>query len=194
MNPRQASAAHAPAPAPEDGAAPAAGGARNRRRTLVVFVLAAVSLGGIGAGVTTAAWTDNGFFSGQAEAAVFSLKGSVDGTTFVSSNDADQISLTIPAQELANLLPGQTRTIDLWVANEGSVNAALTSSAGFVSSTFATDPTVALVDLAATLTPVSTSGSVDKFQLTVVTPLTWSVLNQNESGQIVVTITGTATA
>lgn len=186
---------HAPATAaPGSRSSRQANGTRGPLRPLIAFSLAAVSVCGIGAAVTTAAWTDNVLFSGRAEAAVFSLRGSLDGTTFTASNDADDISLTIPADKLAGLLPGQTRTIDLWVANEGSVNAALTGSVRFLSSTFTQDPTVALTDLAATLTPVSTSGAIDKFQLTVSTPLTWSVLNQNGSGQIVVTIVGTATA
>ncbi len=166
----------------------------SRRRPVLAFALATVALGGVGAAITTAAWTDDVFFSGHAGAAVFTLKGSLDGTTFTTSNDVNEINLSIPSDRLSNLLPGQTRTIDLWVTNAGSVNAALVGSASFRESTFATDPTVALTDLAATLTPVSTSGATDKFQLTLTTPLDWSVLNQTGSGHIVVTITGTATA
>lgn len=167
---------------------------KGKSRPIIAFALAALAIGGIGAAATSAAWTDNVFFSAQAEAASFNLKGSLDGKTFVESDSAEKIELVIPADKLANLLPGQTRTIDLWVTNEGTVNAALTGSVAFTASTFAENPKVSVSGLVATLTPVTTTGATDQFQLVVTTPADWSTKNQKATGTIVVTIAGTATA
>jgi hypothetical protein len=168
---------------------------KRTRRPIAAFALAVLAVGGIGAAVTSAAWTDNVFFAAKAEAATFNLQGSLDGSTWKESDDQSSIELTVPASQLANLLPGQTRTITLHVKNTGSVNAALTGTAVFASgSTFTTNPTVAVDGLAATLTPTSGAGATDQFTLTVTAPADWAATNQGKSGTIIVTVTGTATA
>src|SRR5690606_40575280 len=52
---------------------------KGKRRPIIAFALAALAVGGIGAAATSAAWTDNVFFSAQAESATFNLQGSIDG-------------------------------------------------------------------------------------------------------------------
>ncbi|MBO1031235.1 hypothetical protein IPV09_07775 [Tessaracoccus sp. SD287] len=166
-----------------------------KRRALVPFFLAVLAVGGVGAAATSAAWTDNTFFSGSAAGATFNLQGSLDGVTWKESASADSVQLVIPASQLNHLLPGQTRTIDLWVNNDSSVNAALTSTVAFASnSTFTTLPTVSISDLSATLTPTGSTGSSDKFQLVLTTPADWAASNQGATGTVTVTISGTATA
>ena len=166
-----------------------------KRRALVPFFLAVLAVGGIGAAATSAAWTDNTFFSGAAAGATFNLQGSLDGTTWKESNSANSIELVIPASQLNNLLPGQTRTIDLWVNNASSVNAALTSTVAIApNSTFTTAPTVVITDLSAALTPVGSTGSSDKFQLVLTTPTDWAPTNQGATGTVTVTISATATS
>ncbi|CAH0167301.1 MULTISPECIES: hypothetical protein [unclassified Microbacterium] len=168
---------------------------RRKRHPLVAFGLAALAVGGVGAAITSAAWTDNTLFAAPAAAATFDLQGSLDGKTWTQSGNADAIELTIPTSQLANLLPGQTRTLDLWVRNESSVNAALTSQVAFASnSTFTTKPTVAVSGLVASLTPTGGTGAQDQFQLTVTTPSDWAPVNQGKSGTVVVTISATATS
>lgn len=174
---------------------------KNKRRTVLAFTLAALAVGGIGAAATSAAWTDNVFFSAQAQAATFDLQGSVDGgTTWKDSatgTPTSSIELVIPASKLANLLPGETRTINLDVKNLGSVGASLTSSVAWATapaSTFTTNPTATVEGLAASLTASTGATPSDQFQLKVTTPSDWATTNQGKSGTIVVTITGTAVA
>lgn len=168
---------------------------KNKRRPVVAVILAALAVGGIGAAATSAAWTDNTFFSAQAGSATFDLKGSLNGTDWVESDNASSIQLVIPAEQLANLLPGQTRTIPLYVENTGSVSAALTASAAFATGAdFVTAPTVTLDGVAATLTPASGASAQDTFNLVVTTPADWAPANQGKTGSIIVTIGGTATA
>ncbi|WP_460795004.1 hypothetical protein [Microbacterium sp. GXF0217] len=168
---------------------------QRRRRPFVAFGLAALAIGGIGAAATSAAWTDNTFFAAPAVAATFDLQGSLDGATWTQSSTADAIQLTVPASTFADLLPGQTRTIDLWVRNESSVKAALTSTAAFASgTTFTAQPSVAISDLATSLTPAGGTAAKDKFQLTITTPSDWAASNQGKTGNVVVTISATATS
>ncbi|GGO67488.1 hypothetical protein GCM10010910_29380 [Microbacterium nanhaiense] len=165
------------------------------RRPILAFALAALAVGGIGAAITSAAWTDNAFFSAPAGAATFNLQGSLDGTTWSESDDPGSVELVVPASALADLLPGETRTVDLWVRNEGSVNAALTSEVSFTSTaTFVDAPSVAVNDLVSSLTSVGGSASSDHFELTVTTPSDWSAANQGAEGTVIITIAGTATA
>ncbi|MBU4466023.1 MAG: hypothetical protein KKH75_09295 [Actinobacteria bacterium] len=168
---------------------------KNKRRPIVAVVLATLAIGGIGAAATSAAWTDNVFFSAQAQAATFNLQGSLDGTTWVESDNSGSIQLVVPTSTFANMLPGQTKSVNLYVKNLGSVSAALTGTAAFASgSTFTTAPTLALPGLAATLTPATGSSASNQFTLTVTTPSDWAPINQGKSGTVVVTIAGTATA
>jgi len=172
---------------------------KNKRRTVLAFTLAALAVGGIGAAATSAAWTDNVFFSAQAQAASFNLQGSLSGAagSWVESDDSGSITLVIPASELANLLPGANKSINLYVQNLGSVGAALTSSVAWATtpaSTFTTNPTATIEGLATSLTAVTGSTNSDQFQLKVTTPSDWATTNQGKTGTIVITITGTAVA
>lgn len=170
---------------------------KTKRRAVLAFVLAALSVGGIGAAATSAAWTDNVFFSAKSEAASFNLQGSLDGSTWSESDSQGSIQLAVPATTLANLVPGETRTVDLYVKNLGSVGAALASSVSWAASpapTFTTAPGVSVDGLAATLTPTGGAGDTDQFQLKVTTDANWAVSNQGKSGTIIVTVTGTAVA
>jgi hypothetical protein len=175
-----------PAPQPEER--------KRKRRAVLAFGLAALAVGGIGAAATSAAWTDNVFFSAKADAATFDLEGSVDGTTWKQSATSGSIELTVDAAKLADLLPGQTRTVDLWVRNEGSVNAALVTDVSWTGSSFTETPNAVVGGLVATLTPKSTAGAVDQFTLTVTTPSGWADTNKGKTGTVVIKITGTATA
>lgn len=173
---------------------------RNKRRPFIAFGLAVLAIGGIGAAATSAAWTDNGWFSASASAATFNLKVSLDGTTWSEGTaktvgDDTIIAVEIPADKYANLLPGQKRDMNLWVRNDSSVAAALTSTVGFANgSTFQTKPSAALSGLAATLEPTGKTGADDQFLLSLTTPADWTSANIGKSGTVVVTLTATATS
>ncbi|WP_261164312.1 hypothetical protein [Microbacterium sp. Marseille-Q6965] len=140
--------------------------------------------------MTTAAWTDNTLFSASADAATFDLEGSMDGATWVESDDPAAIQLAVPASTFADLLPGESRSVTLHVRNVGSVSAALSSSVVFSNSTFTTNPTATVDGLA---TPLF-ANTADEFTLTVTAPEDWSTSNQGQSASIVVTISGQAVA
>lgn len=165
---------------------------KGKSRTFIAFGLAALAVGGVGAAATSAAWTDNVLFSAQAQAATFDLKGSVDGgKNWYDSSTAEELKLVIDEKALANLLPGETRKIELQVENLGSVSAATVSSTEFVKSTFGTNPT-ATVDGLLDIIP---AGGSDAFTLVVTAPEKWdATANQGKSAQILVTVNGTAVA
>jgi predicted ribosomally synthesized peptide with SipW-like signal peptide len=173
---------------------------RKKRQPIIAFGLAALAIGGIGAAATSAAWSDNTWFSAPAAAATFNLQGSLDGTTWLDGTqttvgDVTTYELAVPATTFANLLPGQTRNVNLWVRNDSSVNAVLTSEVAFANgSTFVTKPTPALSGLAASLTAQGTAGATDQFQLALTTPAAWDPANIGKSGTVVVTLTATATS
>lgn len=168
---------------------------RNKRRPLIAFALATLAVGGVGAAMTSAAWTDNVYFSASAEAATFDLQGSVDGKTWEQSDSEGAISLKVPAENFAKLLPGESRKVTLYVKNFGNVGAALTSSVAWTKdSTFALNPTAAVPDLATALTAAGTDGDTTAFTLTVTAPKDWKADNQGKTGTVLVTVSGEATS
>jgi len=168
---------------------------KNKRRPIVAFALATLAVGGVGAALTSAAWTDNVFFSAQADAATFDLQGSLDGATWQQSDNKGSIQLVVPATQFAKLLPGQSRTVTLYVKNFGNVNAALASSVEWASgATFTTNPTAAVSGLVTSLTPSGSTGDNDAFTLTVTAPANWDVANKGKAGTVIVTVSGEATS
>lgn len=163
---------------------------RIARRPVVAFALAALTVGGLGAAITTAAWTDNTLFAASASAATFDLEGSTDGTTWAQSDDSGAVQLVVPSSAFSDLLPGESREFALHVRNAGSVSAALTATAVVSASTFTTDPSVSISGLISTL---SANGS-DEFLLTVTAPADWNTSNQGKSASILVTVSGEAVA
>lgn len=169
---------------------------KGKRRPVIAIVLATLAIGGIGAAATSAAWTDNVFFSASAQAATFNLQGSLNGTTnWVESDDQSNIALTIPSTTFANMLPGQTRTVTVYVKNTGTTNAALTVTTAWASgSTFVDAPTVTATPASSTLTAATGGTPQTAVTVTVTTPSNWASTNQGKTGTIVVTVAGTATA
>jgi predicted ribosomally synthesized peptide with SipW-like signal peptide len=169
---------------------------RSRKRPIVAAVLALVAVGGIGAVATSAAWTDNVFFTAPAQAATFDLQGSLDGSTWVQSDNPNSIQLVVPAATFANLLPGQTRNVTLYVENTGTANSALVASAAWASgSTFTTNPTISVSPSSSTLAAATGSTpATTTVTLTVSAPSDWAAVNQGKAGNVVVTVSGTATS
>src|SRR5690606_20394015 len=152
-----------------------------RRRKVAAFLLAAVAIGGIGAGLTSAAWTDNTFFSVPAAAATFNLQGSMNGTSdWVESDSASTIALQVPAATFANLLPGQTRDVDVWVKNDSSVAAVLKTTPTWKSSTFVNAPTVTVTGAS---TPLA-AGATQKLTVTVKADDDWATTNKGKAGTL----------
>lgn len=165
---------------------------KNKRRPIIAFALATLAVGGVGAALTSAAWTDNVFFSASADAATYNLLGSLtnNGTDWVESDSKNPVQLTVPATQFAKLLPGQSRTVSLYVKNDSNVSTTLVATPEWATgSTFVTAPTTAVTG-PATLAP----GATATFTLTVTAPANWDVANKGKTGTIIVTVNGTATS
>lgn len=162
---------------------------KDRRRTGAKIALAALAIGGIGAALTTAAWTDDVWMTSDASAASFELQGSLDGGTTWSDADDESTALVVDAADLGELVPGETRTVDVALKNSGSANATLSDAAiTTTGDVFAgANPASATIDpLAGTeLAP----GEETDVALTVTTPDDWSDAYQGDTGSIVVTFT-----
>ena len=79
----------------------------SRRRKVTKFALAGVAVLGVGAALTSAAWSDNVFFGGTTAAADFELQGwNPDPVTpgWVNA-DTNALRITLPANELDKVGP-----------------------------------------------------------------------------------------
>ncbi|KRC33138.1 hypothetical protein ASE27_12950 [Oerskovia sp. Root918] len=87
----------------------------SRSRKIKVGLAGLVVLG-VGVAATSALWSDNVWFKGDVTSSTFNLEGSLDGTTWVESDDGTNIELTIPTVE--NLSPGTPVTKTVYVKND----------------------------------------------------------------------------
>lgn len=92
--------------------------APSRRRTTTKFALAGIAVLGVGAAFTSAAWTDDVFFGGTAEAGEVELQGSTDNVNFVDGDDANSIDLFIDDFVIG---PNSSETHRVWVMNDGDL-------------------------------------------------------------------------
>jgi hypothetical protein len=176
---------------------PAAGeekDSRKKRAAYVRFGLAGAALLGIAAAATSAAWTDNAWFTATATGATFEIQGKNFATTpaWVDA-DTKGTAIEIPAAELENLIPGETRTFTLDVRNSGSVNADVVANYAFESVTptavdFVADPSVSI----SSPTHLD-AGEETTVTVTVTTDAGWAEGNQGRSENLVIVFTGTAT-
>src|SRR3954451_14063274 len=106
---------------------------RRRRRTILKFSLAAVALLGIGAAATSSAWTDDAWFSATASAASVELEGSLTPGGPYTAADVVGSAIVIPATTFANMVPGEVRTVTVYLHNASTVPLAV--PAGTVTAT-----------------------------------------------------------
>lgn len=94
---------------------------RKKRAGVLRLALAGVAVLGIGAAATSAAWTDDAWFSANANAVTVELQGSTDGgDTYVDADDAT-VALQIPDTAFQDLNAGDTKTFTVHLKNNGSV-------------------------------------------------------------------------
>lgn len=177
--------------------------------TFVRIGLAAVGLLGIGTAATTAAWTGSTSLPGSASAATVELQGAADtdgdGTISESEwKDADDssVAIVVPAGALADLVPGQVRSVPLHLRNTGTAPLSVRIPPGgvvpsgdvFTSTvTGAVAPTVQVVRpeplvLAAAGDPQGKDRVA--VTLTVTTPDPWHESFKGRSGTVSVVLTG----
>jgi hypothetical protein len=170
-----------------------------RRRKVTKFALAGVAVLGVGAALTSAAWTDNVWFGAAAAAGSVNLQGRVAGAPDWTENATKATALTLPAS-LSDLGPGQTRSITLELKNSGTVDLALEAplitGAGAL---FAGATPLIAVPADVTFGGYAESGAADgklssnetaTFTVTVKTNPGWPNSAQNKTGTLFVQVQG----
>ena len=177
-----------------EGAAAPARARRRRKGTVLRLGLAGLALFGVGAAATSAAWTNDAWFSAGAGSANIALDASKDGATGPWEIADSAPGVTFGASTFALLVPGQTRTAQYWVKNNSStclnVPAPTVTKAEPLAGTGANDATVTLSTTAiGNMAP----GAVQAVTVTVVTPTTWATTHQNQTSPTALQIRYTGT-
>ena len=179
---------------------------RRRRRGVVFlkFGLAGAALLGIAAAATSAAWTDNAWFSASASAATVQLQGAL-GANPASTDwqDADTSSagsaIAVDSSVFGNLLPGDDVTVQLNVRNNGSTKLTLTAPSINLPTTgdqifaLTNDGTHAYVSSSALSSSTLAPNATAYVTLEVKVPSTWDAANQGKAESFTVSFNGTAT-
>ncbi|MBO3096289.1 hypothetical protein [Cellulomonas dongxiuzhuiae] len=167
---------------------------RRRAGVFLRFGLAGIAVLGIGAAATSAAWTDQAWFAGNATSVTVDLQGSTDGRTWADADtSAAGVVVQVPAAAFDDLNQGADVTVTLHLRNAGTVP--LTLGAADVvtdrhrsTSIFAgTTPATATV---AGPVPTLAAGATTTATLRVVTPRDWPATYQGRTGTLAVTFTG----
>ena len=174
---------------------------RDRKRRGVVFLkfgLAGAALLGIAAAATSAAWSDDAWFSASATGATIELQGALDASP-TSWNTADDktAALEIPASTFDDLIPGESRQYVVHLHNAGSTSLSVAPAWQADSSNQAlfqgTNPvTVSLSEVSA----FTLAKGADKEVTVTVTAPQWTNADsarQGQTGAGWVVFTGTAT-
>lgn len=168
---------------------------RRRRGALVRFGLAGIAVLGVGAAVTSAAWTDDAWFAGSASAAEVELQGSIDGATWYDADtNGAGIAVAIPEKEFAGLNQGANETVTLHLKNDGNTpltlgSGTVTTDSGDPTSIFAgAKPATAQI----TGAPASelAAGATTTATLRITTPADWPADYQGKTGELTVQFTG----
>lgn len=165
---------------------------RRKRGVFLRFGLAAVAVVGIGAAVTTAAWTDDVWFNADAQAASFNLQGSTSATGPWGeyNTQAGALVIPIPASQFGSLIPGETRTLVVHVKNASTVEATnLTATATGNGTLFGAGTTAA-----ATVAVTDTTLAVDEVTAVTVTLTTGELPTsfQGATGTVLVKVNGSS--
>lgn len=162
---------------------------RRKRAAALKIALAGGAILAVGAAATSAAWTDQAWFSTEAAGASFELQGSYGGGTFEDADEGDAI--TIPASQLADLVPGDSRSFEIQVKNAGGVPMSVEAEATWVASGagFVGAPTVDLAGVPAATLAADATATVT---VEVTVPDDWDAANQERSQELEIVFTGTS--
>lgn len=95
-----------------------------RRRKITKFALAGVAVLGVGAALTSAAWTDDVFFGGSASSGGIELEGSTDNVNFFVGDASDNVDLVIEEFVIG---PDSSDSKRVWVQNTGDLEIRLST-------------------------------------------------------------------
>ena len=179
---------------------------RERRRKGVVilkFGLAGAALLGIAAAATSAAWSDDAWFSASAKGATVELQGALGASPAETDwKDADNVggaqALTVDSTVFGDLLPGDHRTVTLNLRNTGSTkltlgapDISLPSSGDQILAT-AVDGTHAAVTVTGTVPSTIDPLGTAAVSLEITVPGGWVESNQGKAESFTVSFAGTA--
>lgn len=172
--------------------------ARQRPWKIVRLVLAGGALVGVGAGMTSAAWTDGAWFTANATTPTIQLQGGNGAapTTFLNADSASPV--TIPATAFANLAPSVSAQVHVGLKNASTVPLTVPLPTVTWSGDFATGQSCALATYTTvTMTPaapvtLAAGAATTDVVVTVTPPTSWngSATCQNRSGALTLTFTG----
>jgi hypothetical protein len=168
----------------------------SRRRKVTKFALAGVAVLGVGAALTSAAWSDDVFFGANADAATFELAGSADGVTFIAA-DSPGAAVSIPVSELTAVGPGVGDSTTVYLQNTGEIDVYLNTAPSFVSATGAlfggSDP--ATLSYGGYGDTILSPGETTSFTITVTGDPDWTGSDyQGTSGTAIVQVQGSSSA
>ena len=169
-----------------------------RRRKIAKFALAGVAVLGVGAALTSAAWTDDVFFAADATSGTFDLQGSLDGTDWFDVATVDDTSATapiqIPASAFENMAPNDVRVVTLHLKNAGSVPLTLSAPAITETGDLFADLGANVAVTVGPYTPGGTlaAGDTTTFTVTLTAPDWADTDYTNLTGDILVVVTGTS--
>ncbi len=103
---------------------------RSRLATVLKLTLAAGALVGMGAAATSAAWTDNAYFTGKAKSASVDLRGRLSGSSTYLAADSAATGVAVDLGTVADMVPGVSvvKTIELWNAGSAPLKLAWDSN------------------------------------------------------------------
>lgn len=169
---------------------------RRRWGTRSRLILAGIAVLGIGAAVTTAAWTDDVWFTADAEAGTVELSGSLDGTDFFAGEEGN-LDLVVDLTTTPLAPEAGPVGFQIWLQNDGTVPLSI----GAPTVTF--DGDLATCDAGATPTAVLSTvpdaldagETSDPITVEITVPDDWDVACEGATGSIEIQIVGsTATA
>ena len=171
---------------------------RRRTSSVVRLALAGVAVIGIGAAITTAAWTDNVFFTASAEASSFDLQGAplgaaADCAAATPYGDlglpGDEVAINITTAELGALIPEEPVAVEFCLFNAGSVDGTLTLGTVAVTGDLGTSLLPADVAVALDATTIA-AGAYVGGTMTVTPPASWTEAVFGDTGVITFMVTG----
>ncbi|MET0788724.1 MAG: hypothetical protein ABWY33_05715 [Cellulomonas sp.] len=165
---------------------------RRKRAAVIKFTFAGAALLGIGAAATSAAWTDDAWFSAAATTPTIQLQGGTGSPVVWADADTSATAIVIPASAFLNLEPGVARSYTVNLKNISSV--ALTVPAPTVTSTGAifTGTNPAVVTTTGAPGTLAASTGTATVTVTVTPPLAWngSTTYQGKTGAITLQFQG----
>lgn len=160
------------------------------RRNALKLGLAGIAVVGVGAALTSAAWTDNVWFEADANGATFNLQASLSASGPWTETSATA-PLPIPAATFDKLVPGEVRTVSVYVINQSNVPATLTATPSIEGAIF--DDEVTGDQLTITAAPVADElapGASTTVTVTLTVPEEWPTVYKGATGEIKLTVEG----